>query len=412
MLAWVIVFLVGGFLIWAHFSHLDEVSIAVGEVVPQGQIKTIQHLEGGIIQRIFVSEGNRVIAGDPLVQLDLTASSASKEELAVRLDGLQAQRIRLIAEVQGKALEFPETLSQRRPDMVANESATYDARQLELNSGLEVLREQVRQKAFEVQQFRTRSEAAKNDIELARQEFAISTDLLKDDLIPRIEHLKRQREVEALEGELKTLAVSIPRAAASLAEAKERLREETLKYRRIAREELAKVEVSIAQITESLTRASDLVRRTEIRSPIDGVVKSLRYHTIGGVVRPGEAIMEIVPTQEKLVIEAKLSPIDVGYVRVGQPTVVKISTYDFARYGGLEGEVINLSADSLTDREGVTYFRVIAQTDRTYLGNSPGDLPIAPGMQATVDIHTGSKSVLQYMLKPVLKLKDEAFRER
>ena len=412
MLAWVIVFLVGGFLIWAHFSHLDEVSIAVGEVVPQGQIKTIQHLEGGIIQRIFVSEGNRVIAGDPLVQLDLTASSASKEELAVRLDGLQAQRIRLIAEVQGKALEFPETLSQRRPDMVANESATYDARQLELNSGLEVLREQVRQKAFEVQQFRTRSEAAKNDIELARQEFAISTDLLKDDLIPRIEHLKRQREVEALEGELKTLAVSIPRAAASLAEAKERLREETLKYRRIAREELAKVEVSIAQITESLTRASDLVRRTEIRSPIDGVVKSLRYHTIGGVVRPGEAIMEIVPTQEKLVIEAKLSPIDVGHVRVGQPTVVKISTYDFARYGGLEGEVINLSADSLTDREGVTYFRVIAQTDRTYLGNSPGDLPIAPGMQATVDIHTGSKSVLQYMLKPVLKLKDEAFRER
>ena len=412
MLAWVIVFLVGGFLIWAHFSHLDEVSIAVGEVVPQGQIKTIQHLEGGIIQRIFVSERNRVIAGDPLVQLDLTASSASKEELAVRLDGLQAQRIRLIAEAQGKALEFPETLSQRRPDMVANESATYDARQLELNSGLEVLREQVRQKAFEVQQFKTRSEAAKNDIELARQEFAISTDLLKDDLIPRIEHLKRQREVEALEGELKTLAVSIPRAAASLAEAKERLREETLKYRRIAREELAKVEVSIAQITESLTRASDLVRRTEIRSPIDGVVKSLRYHTIGGVVRPGEAIMEIVPTQEKLVIEAKLSPIDVGYVRVGQPTVVKISTYDFARYGGLEGEVINLSADSLTDREGVTYFRVIAQTDRAYLGDSPGDLPIAPGMQATVDIHTGSKSVLQYMLKPVLKLKDEAFRER
>ena len=412
MLAWVIVFLLGGFLIWAHFSHLDEVSIAVGEVVPQGQIKTIQHLEGGIIQRIFVTEGIRVIAGDPLVQLDLTASSASKEELAVRLDGLQAQRIRLIAEARGKELEFPETLRQRRPDMVANESATYDARQLELNSGLEVLREQVRQKAFEVQQFKTRSEAAKNDIELARQEFAMSTDLLKDDLIPRIEHLKRQREVEALEGELKTLAVSIPRAAASLAETMERLREETLKYRRIAREELAKVEVSIAQITESLTRASDLVRRTEIRSPIDGVVKSLRYHTIGGVVRPGEAIMEIVPTQEKLVIEAKLSPIDVGYVRVGQPTVVKISTYDFARYGGLDGEVINLSADSLTDREGVTYFRVIAQTDRTYLGDSPSDLPIAPGMQATVDIHTGSKSVLQYMLKPVLKLKDEAFRER
>ncbi len=412
LLAGMIVLLIVSFFVWATFAQLEEVSIATGEVVPQGQIKTVQHLEGGIIQKIYVVEGNRVESGDRLVQLDLTASSATEEELAVRLDGFLATRIRLTAEAQANPLEYPEDLATRRRDLVENEKATFAARKLELDSGLDVLREQVRQKAFEVTQFRSRNEAAINDLALAREEFAMSTDLLKDDLIPRIEHLKRQREVEALEGELKTFKISIPRAAASLAEAKERLNEETLKFRRIAREELGKIEVSIAQITESLTKATDQVRRTDIRSPIDGIVKSLRYHTIGGVVRPGEAIMEIVPTQEKLVIEAKLSPIDVGYVRVGQPTIVKISTYDFARYGGLEGEVINISADSHTDRDGLTYFRVIAQTDKTYLGNSPGELPIAPGMQATVDIHTGSKSVLRYLLKPVLKLKEEAFRER
>jgi adhesin transport system membrane fusion protein len=204
----------------------------------------------------------------------------------------------------------------------------------------------------------------------------------------------------------------VRRSQGALAEARERLREVELGFRREALEQLSQNERDVARIRETLTKATDQQRRTQITSPIEGVVKSLRFNTIGGVVRPGDPIMEIVPTSDKLVIEAKLDPRDVGYVRVGQAAVVKLSTYDFARYGGLDGTVIYLSADSYTMPDGRTYFRVQAETDKTYLGAEPGDLPIRPGMMATVDIHTGRKAVITYMLKPVLRLKSEAFRER
>ncbi len=240
----------------------------------------------------------------------------------------------------------------------------------------------------------------------------MSSRLLEDELTPKIDHLRIEREVERLAGERKTLDTGMPRADAALAEARERIKEERLKFRRVAVEDMGKIDVAIAQSRETLAKATDQVVRSVIRSPIDGVVKSLRYHTIGGVVRPGEAIMEIVPTLDNLVIEAKLDPNDIGYVEIDQRAVVKINTYDFVRYGGLDASVIFLSADSHTDADGETYFRVFARTDKSYLGDEPGELPIAPGMQAQVDIHTGRKSVLTYMLKPILKLKSEAFRER
>ena len=412
LVVWLVMSLLVSLGVWAYSAELEEVAIAVGEVVPQGQVKVIQHLEGGIIEKIYVLEGDVVKAGDPLVQLDLTSSGARREELAVRLDALLLSRARLTAEAHGKKPVFPKEVAERRADLAANERNAFAARQAELNSGIKVLKKQALQRELNIVELKTRREALVNDLGLAREELAMSSELLKDELTPRIDHLKLRREVEELEGEIKTLDSGIPRVEAALAEARERLNEERLKFRRIALDELGPVEVAIAQTRETLAKATDEVLRTEIRSPIDGVVKSLRYHTIGGVVRAGEPIMEIVPSQDSLVIEARLNPTDVGYVGVGQPAVVKISTYDFVRYGGLDAEIIYLSADSLTDSDGQTYFRVVARTDKTYLGENPGDLPIAPGMQATVDIHTGSKSVISYLLKPVLKLKSEAFRER
>lgn len=409
---WLIMAVLAGFVGWAYIAQFEEVAIAQGEVVPQGQVKVIQHLEGGIIERIYVVEGDEVKANDPLVQLDLTVSGANREELSVRLDSLMLTRARLSAEARGGEPAFPEDVANRRPDLVDGERKAYAARQAELASGLQVLREQVRQRGFSVSEKKARRKTVVRGLELAREELEISSELLKDELTSRIDHLKLQREVEQFDGELKTLSSGIPRLEAAFAEARERVTEERLKFRRIAQEELGKVEPAIAQTRETLSKATDQVRRTEIRSPIDGVVKSVRYHTIGGVVRPGEVLMEIVPIHDSLVVEAKLNPIDVGYVRVGQPAVVKISTYDFVRYGGLDGEVIHVSADSSTDGSGFTYFRVIARTDKSYLGARPGDLPIAPGMQAQIDIHTGSKSVMTYLLKPVLKLKSDAFRER
>ena len=412
VLAWLVILLLVSLAIWAYSAELEEVSIAYGEVVPQGQVKVIQHLEGGIIENIYVAEGVVVRAGDPLVQLDLTATGATREELSLRLDGLVLTRARLEAEASGEAPRFPDDVAARRPQLLVGERLAYGARRDELDSGLQVMREQSLQRELAVTEMRTRRHSLARDLELVRVEFAMSAELLAESLTPKLEHLKIQREVEELEGRLATQDAGIPRAEAALAEARERIEEERLKFRRVAREELSRIELQIAQARETLARATDRVLRTEIRSPIDGVVKSLRYHTIGGVVAPGDPIMEIVPTGDNLVIEAELDPIDIGYVRVGQSVVVKINTYDFVRYGGLDGEVIHLSADASTDANGATYFRVIARTEKTYLGAEPGDLPIMPGMQAQIDIHTGSKSVLSYLIKPILKLKSEAFRER
>ena len=400
-------------IVWANFAELEEVAVASGEVVPQGQVKVIQHLEGGIIGQIFVTEGTTVKAGDLLLQLDRGITGSNRDEIEIELDSLILTRVRLVAESQGTELVFPEAQAARRPKMLQAERQTYESHNLELQSSVTVLREQQRQRELDLRQIRSQLNSTKKNLALTLERFVMSEDLLAVGLTPKIDHVQIEQEVEKLQGEMEELKSAIPRAQASIAEAAERIKEEKLRATRIAREEMSAIERRIAEVREKLGRATDQVVRTKISSPIDGVVQSMRHHTIGGVARPGEPLMEIVPTQERLVVEAKLNPTDIGYVRVGQSSLVKISTYDFSRYGGLEGRVASISPDSHVDSAtGQSYFRVIAETDKNYLGFEPGDLPIAPGMEATLDIHTGSKSVMQYLLKPVIKVRSEAFRER
>jgi adhesin transport system membrane fusion protein len=407
----VMAMLVAGFA-WAYVTQIDEVAVAAGEVVPRGQVKVIQHLEGGIIQKINVAEGDRVTAGQPLLHLDLAPSAINPAELQVRLDGLRLTRARLQAESEGRDLAFPPDLIGKRPELEAAEQEAYTAHLKSLESAKSVLKRQLRQRELDIDELRATQKAVTNDLQLARQNLAMSQELLKDELTSKMEHLERVREVEALQGRLNSIEPTIPRAAAALAEARERLREEDLKFRGQARDLMNETEQAIARTRELLNEADKQVRRTEIRSPIDGTVKNLRYHTIGGVVRPSEPIMEIVPASENLVIEAKLNPIDRGYVKAGQPAIAKISTYDFVRYGGLEGHVVHIGADSSVTQDGTPYYKVIMETDRSHLGEKAGELPILPGMQATVDIHTGQRSVLEFILKPLLRIRSEAFRER
>lgn len=240
----------------------------------------------------------------------------------------------------------------------------------------------------------------------------MSADLLKSKLVPKMEHLQLRDEVTSLKAEIDELTKRLPKLRAAHAEAKEREHTGLINFQRAAIEELAEVELAIARNRELITKISDQSSRREIRSPIDGIVKNLRYHTVGGVVKPGEPIMEIVPSDENLIVEVNLNPVDVGYVRVGQPAVVKVTSYDFVRYGGLEGKVINIAPDSNIAADGTAFFKVMIETTRDYLGDTPGTNRIIPGMQATADIHTGYRTVLEYFIAPVLKLKYEAFRER
>ncbi|MEQ8506027.1 MAG: HlyD family type I secretion periplasmic adaptor subunit [Rhodospirillales bacterium] len=410
--AWPIMILITGLLTWANFAKLDEVSVALGKVVPQGKTKVVQHLEGGIVQEIYVSEGDTVSQGDPLLLLDLASGGTNREELQVRLDSELAARTRLQAEAEGRPLRFPRSLETRQPALVEAQRQAHGARQRELKASISVLKEQIKQRELDVKELMAKKKAVERNYSLARERLAMSASLLAEGLTARIEHLKLEAEVEDLDGEMKGLVPAIPRSQAAVEEAKKRVSESEEGFRREAREELNKVEQSIARIQELIQEAERQGSRSEIKSPINGIVQKMVVTTVGGVVKSGEPILEIVPTGDKLVIEARLNPTERGFIVEGQPAVVKISTYDFVRYGGLDGHVIAVAPDASTDENGAPYFRVVVQTDKTYLGNAEGLLPITPGMEATVDIHTGRKSVMDYLVKPVLKLKDEAFRER
>jgi len=410
--AWPVMILLLAAITWSYFAKLEEVSVATAEVVPQGRVKVVQHLEGGIIQDIFVQEGDTVVEGTPLLQLDIASTGSNREELQIQLDSEVLVLARLRAEANGTQLEFPDEIALRRPAIVEAQRQAYEARLSELDSSLGVLREQVRQKELEVDELKAQQNAISNNLKLAQERYALSESLLSEGLTARIEHLELQSEVESLQGELQSTTSSVERAVAAIAESNERLAEAEKRFRREAKEDLGDSERQVARIQEQLSLAEQQGVRAEIKSPTDGIVKNMRFNTIGGVIGPGEPILEIVPTGDKLVIEAKLNPTDRGYVTIGQAALVKISTYDYARYGGLEGTVTLVAPDSSTDENGEPYFRVVVVTDRTYLGVREGDLPITPGMQATVDIKTGERSVMDYLVKPVLKLKDEAFRER
>ncbi len=407
----VVVLLVAG-IAWASVAELEEVATAQGLVVPQGQLKVIQHLEGGIIQSLNVREGDRVSQGQALAQLSLGAQFLNRDELQAQLDGMMIRRARLTAQASGTDLQFPPEEAARQPDIVRSERRSFEARQRELNSVESGLRIRAQQRELEVQEFVSQRASLARELVNVEEKFTISADLLDDGLTTRVEHLGLEQETEKIRGKLEVIDVAIPRTRSVLDEAEERILEVRLTSQREANETLARVDAEIARTRENLSQASDQVDRTVVTSPIDGVVKNILVNTIGGVVGPGQSLMEIVPSGQDLVVEAKLSPNDIGFVRVGQPAIVKISTYDFVRFGGLEGVVSEVAPDSSVEDGGDAYFRVRVRTDKTYLGAEPGDLPITAGMLATDDIKTGTKTVAAYLIRPVLKLRHEAFRER
>ncbi|MEC9077638.1 MAG: HlyD family type I secretion periplasmic adaptor subunit [Pseudomonadota bacterium] len=397
---------------WMFFSELDEVAVADGEVIPQGQVKVIQHLEGGIVTEILTKEGQRVSKGERLIQLRLGADRVRSSEIELQVDGLIIKRDRLQAELDKKTFSLPEDVNPKILKIFQKEILTFENRKQQVRGKIRILEANARQKILEIKELENRIKGRENSLEFAFKRFQISKGLEKDNLATKMEVLDLENEYEQLKSEIIELKTSLQKAKEAHTEAKQRAKALTLDFNREVSEELGLVETALAQAREQLKTASELVKQTALLSPIDGVVKNLRQNTIGGVVQPGEAIMEVVPVRATLVIETKLSPIDVGYVGVGQNAEVKIQTYDFLRYGSLNGVVKNVAADASTDFRGEPYFRVEIETDRNYLGKDVGALPITPGMQAEINIKTGKRSVFNYLLSPVLKTWHAAFRER
>jgi adhesin transport system membrane fusion protein len=397
---------------WMFVSELDEVAVATGQVVPQGQVKLIQHLEGGTVTEILAKEGQKVSKGERLMQLRLGADRVRSSEIELQAAGLVIKRNRLRAELDKQSFSLPENVDVKTRKIFQKEILTFENRKRQVNGSIEVLEAKERQKILEIKELESRIKGRKASLELAFKRFQISKSLAKDNLSTKMEVLDLENEYGQLKSEIAELQTSLQRAREAHNEARQRAKALTLDFNREVSEELGRVETALAQTEEQLKTASELVNQTALYSPIEGIVKNLRQHTIGGVVQPGEAIMEVVPAEDTLVIETKLSPIDVGYVRVGQRADVKILTYDFLRYGSLPGLVKNVAADTSTDFRGDPYFRVEIETEKSYLGKEIGSLPITAGMQAEINIKTGTRSVFNFLMSPVLKTWHAAFRER
>jgi adhesin transport system membrane fusion protein len=397
---------------WMFVSELDEVAVATGQVVPQGQVKLIQHLEGGIVTEILAKEGQKVGKGERLMQLRLGADRVRSSEIELQAAGLEIKRDRLQAELDKQRFSLPKNVDAKIRKIFQKEILTFDNRKRQVNGSIKILEANARQKILEIKELESRIKGRETSLKLALKRLQIAESLEKANLSTKMEVLDLENEYAQLKSEIAELQTSLQRAKEAHTEARQRATSLTLDFNREVSEELGRVEIALAQTEEQLKTASELVNQTALYSPIEGIVKNLRQHTIGGVVQPGEAIMEVVPAQDTLVIETKLSPIDVGYVRVGQNADVKILTYDFLRYGSLPGLVKNVAADTSTDLRGDPYFRVEIETERNYLGKDSGSLPITPGMQAEINIKTGTRSVFNFLISPVLKTWHAAFKER
>ena len=395
---------------WTFLGELDQVVTASGVVVPENKVKIIQHLEGGIITDILVRENSFVKKGESLLLLNLATSGINKLELDANMAALITSKISLEAQMSGDLPIFDSPKLANHPALVASESALFKARNQNYLAAVEVLNKKVEQNKLRVDELKAKYSALLATLSIAKEELKISQSLVVDQLTSQLEHYQRMSKVVTLKGELAIIKKSIPAAKAIISEVENRIVEEKMKFIKLAANDLAKVESKIAMLKEEIILADKQKLRTIIRSPIDGVIKNMRYQSIGNVVKSGENIMEIVPLNEELVIEVNLEPSDRGKVFLDQYVLVKLSSYDYFRYGGLDGKVIEIAADTNKTKDGIPFYKLMVRVNNSYLGAAKGDLDISSGMQTEVDIHAGTRKIIWLLIKPILKLKHEAFR--
>jgi len=400
------------FLSWASWAALEEVTRGDGTVIPSRQVQVVQNLEGGIVAELMVREGEIVEQGQVLMRIDNVRAASDYREQRARYLALLAGIARLEAEVGETAIEFPDEVLTEAPSRARSETALFNSRQEELEAELEILRSQAEQRQQELEELKKRLSQFQTSFELASEELAITEPLARQQLISRAQLLRLRREVNDLEGQLEQTRLAVPRVEAAHREANQRIASAYSTFRSEALRELNLQRTELAGITETIVAGEDRVRRTEVRSPVRGTVKLINFNTIGGVIQPGEDLMEITPLEDTLLIEANIRPADIAFLHPGHKASVKITAYDYAIYGGLAGEVEHISAGTITNDKGESFYKVRVRTERNYLGTEQAPLEIIPGMTAQVDVITGDKTVLDYLLKPILKAQQNALRER
>lgn len=400
-------------LVWAYFAILDEVTRGDSRVIPSRQMQVLQTLEGGLVEKILVREGAVVQQGEILMRIDDTNFSAQFGEVRERRASLAAKVARLGAESSGvQTLTFPEQLAKDAPKAIEAERSVFDARLRKLQQDIEVLSQQVAQKRAEQVELKAQEKRLIQNLDLLGREITLTRRLFQQKIVPEIEMLRMERQFTELRGQLEVARASIVKAETGVQEAMARKDGIVSTFRAAAEEELSKAAADLAVVEETIRAAQDKVRRTDLRSPVYGIVNKVNVTTIGAVVQPGQAVMEIVPLEDTLLVEGNVRPADIAFIRPGQDAVVKISAYDSTIYGSLQGKVERISADTIMTEQKETFYRVVVRTTKNHLGSEQTPLPIIPGMVGTVEVLTGRKSVLNYVLKPARKVASEAMRER
>jgi membrane fusion protein, adhesin transport system len=400
------------FLVWAAIAELDQVTRGTGRVIPSSQLQVVQNLEGGIVRELLVKQGQDVNKGDVLLRLDSTQFGAEFARGQEGYNALVAKLTRLTAETQGGAPRFPASLVQASSAIVSAEQTLFAGRQAELAGNQAVAQARLAQARQTLLQAQAQSAAAAESHRLAAQEVELIAPLVEKGIEPRIELIRAQGRSSETQAQAQAAKAGVSAATSAIGEAQSELFKVREAYRARALEELAEARTRMAAMGRELPALQDKVTRTDVLAPIGGTINRVLVATLGGVVRPGEPLVEIVPKNETLVVEAQVSPADIAFVHVGQPAMVKITAFNYSRYGGLEGTVEYLSPDAVKEeRTGETYYQIRIRTKSSQLQTDEGPKPITSGMVAEVDVMNGKRTVLDYLLAPLKNVSSKALRE-
>ncbi|MEN4052361.1 HlyD family type I secretion periplasmic adaptor subunit [Sulfurimonas sp. NWX79] len=401
-----------GFILWASFATIDEITRGSGKVIPYGQNQIIQNLEGGIVEAILVHEGEKVKRGEVLLKINNLKSISSSKTNTMTYNELFAKRLRLHAEANGLPFKGIDTDDKDLARQIELAKKLYESNKLEFQAKDNALVQQIEQRKQELREAKSKINSLKKSLSYVTEEIAMTEPMVKEGIKSKVEFLKLKREANGIQNDILTTKLSLPRLKSAIKEYRNKRIESKQEFINRAKKELNEVTAEIARLKTQQVAYNDQVNRTMVKSPVDGIVQKLFVNTIGGVVKPGADLVEIVPTNEKLYLEIKIKPSDIAFIHPGAEAMVKISAYDFAIHGGLKGKVVNILPDTITDKDGNTFYLIHIETDKNYLGSKEHPLEIIPGMTATVDIITGKKTVMQYILKPILKSKQYIFTER
>lgn len=409
VLIWLSLLAVASLILWACFAYIDEVVRGEGKVVPSRQVQVVQSLDGGVVEELLVREGEVVSEGQVLLRIDPTRYSSSLGENRAEMLSLQAKAARLEALASGEPFVAPDDVLQEAPELIDRERRVWETRSRELEVVIEQAEDQRKQREQELRESQANLNQARSSCGLTSRELQVTRPLLKSGAVSEVDLLRLQRDVARYCGEVKALEAQIERLQSAIDEAERKVIESELSVRNAARVELSDTLSRLATLRQSELALADRVKLAEVRSPVRGTVNTLLNNTVGGVVLPGKDILEIVPLDDTLLLEVRVTPRDIGFLHPGQQAEVKFTAYDFAVYGGLRGVVEQIGADTITDEKGNSFYIVKVRTESAHVGDQ---LPIIPGMMAEVHVLTGKRTVMQYLLKPVLRARANAFTER